>query len=197
MKKKIFIVLLLAFSGQLALAQDEPQESTYLRKTAVTLVPQSFFASGLEAAVEQMVGSKLSFKVYGAYYTMEDHWWYRRAESMTAYKLEVQPRIYINSEDRGLEGFFFGGSVNYRQIKLDDYEKDNIVSDIEAEALGIGFVFGQQIIANSGFAFDWFVGGSLISPLNDYNEDRVHIGLVNPYKRGIMPKFGISLGYAF
>jgi hypothetical protein len=197
MKTKTILIALLILVSQLSWAQEEPQETNILRKTSVSIVPQSFFGSGLEAAVERMVGSKLSFKAYGAYYTADDHYWYNDAESMTQYKLELQPRIYINSEDRGIEGFFFGGSVNYRHIKLEDYDYDGIKKDIDAEALGIGFNFGQQVIARSGFSFDWFVGGSLISPLNEYDKEKVHIGLINPYKRGIVPKFGISIGYAF
>jgi hypothetical protein len=197
MKTIAFFTACFVLLFQMAWAQDEPKEVPYLRKTSVTLVPQSFFASGLEAAVERMVGSKLSFKAYGAYYTADDHYWYNRAESMTQYKLELQPRIYINDVDKGIEGFFFGGSLNYRHIKLDNYEEDGIKRDIDAEALGIGFIFGQQVVAKSGFSFDWFVGGSLISPLNEYDKEKVHIGLVNPYKRGIVPKLGVSIGYAF
>lgn len=200
MKKSAILIIFLISTANIAFSQDldESPSPSYSRRTAVSLVPQSFFASGLEAAVETMIGPKGSLKFYGGYYTAEDHWLYNDAESMTGFKLELQPRLYINGDEKGLNGFFFGGSFNYRNTKLDDLETSNkAIIDVDARALGLGFVFGQQIIANSGFSFEWFIGGSLISPLSDYNADHVHISVINPYKRGIVPKVGISIGYAF
>lgn len=199
MKQTLFLAVFLISIINASFAQDSLiyTKPFTAKRIAISLVPQSFFASGLEAAVETMIGPKGSIKLYGGYYTAEDHYWYERAGSMTGYKLELQPRLYINGDERGLNGFFFGALINYRNTQLNDYEKDNILRDIDARALGVGFVFGQQIIAESGFSFEWFIGGSLISPLNTYDADKVHLTLVNPYKRGIVPKAGLSIGYAF
>src|SRR6188768_3419775 len=125
MKKTISCAVFLVLISHFVSAQQEPQKTPYLRKTSISIVPQAFIASGLEGAVERMIGSKLSFKAYGGYYTADDHYWYSKAQSMTQYKLEIQPRLYVNTEDRGINGFFFGGSVNYRHLSLEDYKGDN------------------------------------------------------------------------
>lgn len=201
MRKKVLIILFILSIAGFSYAQDTTttRRPFIKKRTAIAIVPQTFFRSGLEAAVEQMIGNKVSLKLFGAYYTAEDHFLYPDAESMSGFKLELQPRLYINGAEKGLDGFFFGTSVNYRLTDLMGFRTNNTdpKMNISAEALGVGFVFGQQVISNNGFSFEWLIGGNLISPLNKYESDKVHLSLINPYKRGIVPRAALSIGYAF
>ncbi len=201
--KFFWILALFGLSASTLYAQNQDYAPTY--QTAFSLQPFAFLGSGLEINVERKIALMTSLSFIAGYYLSDRPNVYDEADAMEGLKLELQPRFYVNGEP--LNGVFFAPYALYRQISLENYTRftfDPVTGqgqtsdeNLSAQAGGLGAVFGVSTLVGARLSIGVYGGGGLIIPLSDYEADIFHLTLVNPYRRGIVPRAGMSIGLAF
>lgn len=63
--------------------------------------------------------------------------------------------------------------------------------------MSAGIILGMRQYVMDNIFFDAYIGGGVNIPVSSEKIDDVHLDVVNPYKRSINPRAGITFGYAF
>ena len=201
MKKLILIAALLQpllFFGQ--------SDDDDLYRNAVTITPIAFLRSGIQLGYERNIGYYNGLKLEAGYFTKDDPLSYD-ASSMSGFSAQLFYKRYFNPLELREIRFYFGAMGIYKQIALTDVNSTNSsddvymyssYGDISVNAYGGGIIFGGNVFFENHFYMDYSIGGTVLATDSDPADvDEVHIGIINPYKRGITPRLNIAVGYAF
>jgi len=218
--KKIFLlsVAVLLFSS--AFSQKKALDSlrnTYKRGFMIN--PFSFFVGGFELGYGMMNSRMREAKIYAGYYFLENPGPYNDRDNnstittnpnattfknMEGARFEVQYLFFRPAEDA--LRYFVGGYATFKTIKMDVSKVNNtsggsstIRTDYTARgsALGVGIVLGIRGYIMDNLFVDIYTGGGINFSLDHRYEDDVNLDVVNPYKKAIIPRGGLSLGIAF
>lgn len=208
-KKKPLImkkfVLLAVFLQTVALFGQNESPAVY--KNAFFLDPLGFFGSGIQLGYERNIGEYNGLKLEAGYYTKDDPWVYD-AESMNGFNVQLFYKRYFDATAIKKMRFYFGAMAIYKQIDLKGAYDYDVVSeneysytekrDMNANAYGGGILFGTNVMFENHFYMDYSFGGTILATESDPDDvEQLHLGLINPYKSGITPRFNIAIGYAF
>jgi hypothetical protein len=220
MKKIFLLTFCLFFVGQ-AFSQRQRQRDSinnnYRREFMIN--PLSFFVGGFELGYTKISPDRIGTRLYAGYYFSENAGSYgdnNNTSSSSSSSTAVSAN-YKNMEGARLELqvfkmqpsksdflLYYGGYAVYKFINLDVSKTSNIggattTVDYKAKgaALGLGLILGMRNYVHDNIFLDIYAGGGLNLSLNHMYEDDVNISLVNPYKRSINPRAGISVGVSF
>lgn len=162
------------------------------------LNPLSFFVSGFELGYGAIFPDGFNFRVIGGYYISESAAAYNdKFKNMEGFRVECQ---YLGLKPvKSSSRYYLGGYANYKQISL---EKESSLSPnrfdkLHASAVGFGVLMGIRQYNSGGFFFDFYIGGGPTISVDNTNAEEAHIPIVNPYKRSINPRAGLSIGILF
>lgn len=199
MKKWIMVVIL----GVVALgvqAQQSSKRDSALNeyRNEFILNPLPFFVSGFELGYGAIFPDGFNFRVIGGYYISESASSYSdEFKNMEGFRVECQ---YLALKPvRSSSRYYLGGYANYKQISLEKESapNSNRFDKLHASAVGFGVLLGIRQYNSGGFFFDLYLGGGPTISVDNTNAEEAHIPLVNPYKRSINPRAGLSIGILF
>ncbi|MDL5049500.1 hypothetical protein QQ054_26130 [Oscillatoria amoena NRMC-F 0135] len=213
--KKIFLPLLLLCIIQTASAQ-KTRTADSLRnsyKREFLLSPLSFFVGGFEVGYGMINSKGRNLRFIGGYYFSENPGAYNEDEPLTSTptytrknmegaRLEVQ-YLLMKPSTNGMR--FYGGPYGVvKTISMDVSRTINGSSTVttlnykaRATAVSAGIILGMRQYVMDNIFFDAYIGGGVNIPVSSEKIDDVHLDVVNPYKRSINPRAGITFGYAF
>lgn len=210
--KKIILLFIVLFVSTLAvfsqreknneLSPAEKRDSIYNSKTRhFILQPLPFFVGGFELGYGKMLdNSKNMVRFFAGYYYSEEAGSYvEEARRMEGYRLEVQ-YLLTRPFNYG-EKYYVGGYFTYKAIKMEigntNTSPITTYRPVSGSSSGLGIMVGFKSVIFDNFYFDMYFGGGPTFALNSSNQDDVHIPIVNPYKRSINPRAGLSFGLLF
>ncbi len=172
--KQIILILIAIFSSNLK-AQNHAFKAN----------PLSLVFDGIEISYEMMNENKSSTELVFAYISSN-----KNDQKLTAYGAELRYKFLLSKDLKSFEGYYLApiGSIISGKVALNNYSSPNDLS-----VYGIGVLGGYQFIFQNekekGFVID------------------LHVGFVNNFVKsttldvsdikGLKPRIGISLGYAF
>lgn len=212
--KKIFLPLLLLCIIQTAFAQKgrtaDSLRNTYNREFLLNPLP--FFVGGFEIGYGMINTKSRSLRFIGGYYFSENPGAYNDEEplsssptyvrkNMEGARLEVQ-YLLMKPTTSGMR--FYGGPYGVlKTISMDVSRTINGSSTVttlnykaRATAISAGIVLGMRQYVMDNIFFDAYIGGGINIPVSSEKIDDVHLDVVNPYKRSINPRAGLTFGYA-
>jgi hypothetical protein len=213
--KKIFLPLLLLFAMQTAFAQKgrtaDSLRNTYNRE--FLLNPFSFFVGGFEMGYGMINSKNHAVRFFGGYYFSENPSSYNEEEpfgvtptytrkNMEGARFEFQ-YLLLKPASSGMR--FYGGPYGVvKTISMDVSRTINGSSTVttlnykaRATAVSAGILLGMRQYVMDNIFFDAYIGGGINIPVSSEKIDDVHLDVVNPYKRSINPRAGLTFGYAF
>lgn len=195
--KKISILAVLLVITLAANAQQSHKDTirnNYTREFMLNPLP--FFVGGFEIGYG-IVQEKSNTRVFAGYYFSEEPGSYSSSyTNMEGFRAEIQ-HLFIKPIDGGMR-YYAGGFGTFKTIKMDKNESlPSRTSTVNGTAISFGVLIGFRSFVADNFFFDLYLGGGPTIPLNSTFEDEVHIPVVNPYKRSINPKAGLTFGIAF
>lgn len=101
---------------------------------------------------------------------------------------ELQYRYYYN---QAIRGWYTGGSLSYQSGKVED---TNSSDELNFSGVALGVKGGYQWSWESGFTLDLNLGANYVN-LN--YDDNSNSSFSDVRGSGIVPQFGLGLGYAF
>lgn len=172
--KNIFI-LLLFFLLTTAEAQ----------KNAFKANPLALAFGAFEVSYEMMNEKKSSSElVFGYLINKTDN------QKLTAYAFEIRYKFLLSKELKSFEGYYLApiGNLINGQVQFDNYQTPSDISIVGIGALG-GYQFIFQNENDKGFVIDINAGF-----VNNFVSSRtIDVSKI----KGLIPRIGISLGYAF
>jgi hypothetical protein len=203
MKKIILLSLLLSictFNLSRADILTRPKNNKEFKdapKIVFTSYPIAFFGSSLKVGFEFYVPNNKSINIVTSYSGSE----YSNIYSVGNYfnfMAEAQFRFYLNKLGKNppLNGIYvspfllFGTAsyVNSIHTPIPNPER------MKASTFGVGYYIGYQKIFPVGISFGFYGGGGIMAPTGDYDALDME---VNPYSKGVKPRGGITVGFAF
>jgi hypothetical protein len=199
MKKWIMVAILGVMALGAQAQQSSKRDSTLNEyRNEFILNPLSFFVSGFELGYGAIFPDGFNFRVIGGYYISESAAAYNdKFKNMEGFRVECQ---YLGLKPvKSSSRYYLGGYANYKQISL---EKESSLSPnrfdkLHASAVGFGVLMGIRQYNSGGFFFDFYIGGGPTISVDNTNAEEAHIPIVNPYKRSINPRAGLSIGILF
>lgn len=198
MKKSfLFIfILLFAFAANAQQSAKDTVRNNYTQE--FLLSPLSFFVGGFEIGYG-IVRPKTNTRLLAGYYFSENAVSYGESyNNMEGFRLELQ-HLFLKPVDGGMR-YYAGGYGIYKSISMDKRQfggNNPRTVAVSGSAVSFGIILGVRSFVADNFFFDLYAGGGPTISLNDNNVDDVHIDIVNPYKRGINPRLGLTFGIAF
>ncbi len=199
MKKLIFSILALSIV-LCAKAQSHHKDSvrnTYRQE--VLLNPFAFFVGGFEMGYGKInaANNRLT-RGFAGYYISENAEPYGDDfKNMEGARFEIQ-HLFIKPTDGRLR-YYAGGFLVYKTIKIDKKVSPtvNYFETIKGSAVSFGLIVGVRNYVADNFFIDLFIGGGPTIPVGGGDGEYINLDVVNPYKRSINPKAGLTFGIAF
>lgn len=199
MKKWLIVVILSIITFSVHAQQSSKRDSVLNEyRNEFILNPLPFFVSGFELGYGAIFPDGFNFRVIGGYYISESASSYSdQFKNMEGFRVECQ---YLGLKPvKSSSRYYLGGYANYKQISL---EKESPLNSsrfdkLHASAVGFGVLLGVRQYNSGGFFFDLYLGGGPTISIDATNAEEAHIPLVNPYKRSINPRAGMSIGILF
>lgn len=181
-----------------------------LPELELIVFPLSFFVSGIEAGIEQPISTKKSFRASLGYFISFDANAYNNFSDadiefseMDGFRAEFQYRGYSRNM-LARDNFFVGLFGVFKSVSLDGvmveelpgggFVNEQIV--INAQAISLGMLLGYKIRMYDFLSLDFHFGGG-ITPTNMGDVVEAHIPHVNPYRKSINLKAGLTVGVTF
>lgn len=200
----VFVLVLFCFHtnaqrmSALMLKQQTNDSVLNSKTNEFVLNPLPFFVSGFEIGYGIYITETFNFKLVGGYYYSEEAYSYGSGFSnMEGFRAEAQ-YLMVKPVKRASR-YYIGGYLVYKQISLlKENPANNTIKDkLNASAGGIGLILGVRNYLSEGFFLDFNLGGGPTISIDETNAEEAHIPLVNPYKRSINPRAGMSIGILF
>lgn len=187
-------------------ADDEPVTTTRkaLYKKMVHFNPLALIIGGLELGYEIPTSGKESFLVQAGYYLSEEAGFLDLKDdysNMNGFRLEMQYRFYRKNNNY-IRNVFIAPFVNLKTLSADHREtiyQNNPPTTIEktttysASTVGIGYMLGSRKSIYENIYLDLSIGGGVFFPVSGEHHKQLHIGLFNPYQKGVQFKAGFGL----
>jgi hypothetical protein len=179
-------------------------------KLELIVFPLSFFVSGIEAGIEQPIDAKRSFRASLGYFISFDANAYNNFSDqnidfseMDGFRAEFQFRGYSRNM-LARDNFFVGLFGVFKTVSLDGVRLDEIPGGgflneqivINSQALSLGMLLGYKIRMYDFLSLDFHFGGG-ITPSNLGDAVEAHIPHLNPYRKSINLKAGLTVGVTF
>jgi hypothetical protein len=181
-------------------------------KWAIIMDPLATLGSGIALGADFFVG-RIQFRALGAYHTASKPWFYEGqsfgyssfdVQNFKGYRLEFQIRKDL-TEDRNEESRFGAGAfANFKSVSIEGGNAYVFNPNPGGSTVGrVASVSGQVLTFGPMFTFsehrklwylDMHLGPGMIVDAGGKNNDVVGIEIVNPYKPGVMVKFGLVIG---
>lgn len=170
----------------------------------------SFFVSGIEAGIEQPIDAKKSFRASLGYFISYNANAYNNFSDeniefseMDGFRAEFQFRGYSRNM-MARDNFFVGLFGVFKSVSLDGVRVVEIPGGgnlneqivINAQAISIGMLLGYKIRMYDFLSVDFHFGGG-ITPTDMGDAVEAHIPHVNPYRKSINLKAGLTVGVTF
>lgn len=199
MKKWLIVAILCAFAVSAQAQQSSKRDSALNEyRNEFILNPLSFFVSGFELGYGAIFPDGFNFRVIGGYYISETASSYsNQFKNMEGFRVECQ---YLGLKPvKSSSRYYLGGYANYKQISLERESafNSNRFDKLHASAVSLGVLLGVRQYNSGGFFFDFHLGGGPTISIDNTNAEEAHIPIVNPYKRSINPRAGLSIGILF
>lgn len=210
MKKALlaFTALILFCTHSFA-QQTEKDSLSNTYKKEFLLNAASFAVGGFEIGYGQIKNNRNN-RLFLGYYFSESPDFYGTEEflplateykNMEGFRAEFQ-HLFMKPTKSQLR-YYGGGYAVFKTIRMDisktAFSSSTTTSiDYTANAVsgGFGIIGGVRAYIIDNFFVDIYLGGGVIIPFSSKNIDDVHLDVLNPYKRSINPRAGISLGIA-
>jgi hypothetical protein len=180
----------------------------------IVFFPLSFFVSGLEAGIEFPVRERQHLRLSAGYFysysagaynnfgTISDNDFNYTYNEMEGFRTEAQYRFYWYNEG-AYENFYVSPFAVFKSVNLNvDRQPSSWGStgplpaqniELNSSAASFGVVFGVRAIMFNKVSLDVNLGGG-ITPINIGDYELAHIEQINPYRRSIHFKGGLTLG---
>ncbi len=196
---RIIFPLFFLFASVSVCAQRQKDSILNNSHKEVLLNPFSFFVGGFEMGygVTNKENTRIS-RGYAGYYFSEDATPYGDDfKNMEGARFEFQ-RLFTKPIDRTAR-YYVGGFVVLKTIKIDHKISPTLKNyeTLRGSALSFGLMVGMRNYIIDNFFIDYFIGGGPTLPIGGGNGENINLDVVNPYKRSINPKAGLSLGVSF
>lgn len=220
MKKFLFFAVLLAITvtafGQRRQHMRDSIRNTYRQE--FLLNPFPFFVGGFEVGYGNINAKQRNHRIFAGYYYSDNPGFYNDEEGNNGTVSSTVDVTYKNMEGFRIEGqylfmrptdgdirLYFGPYAIFKTMSIDvsrvDRSSPTVSQTINYTARGtsgsFGVLLGLRTYLTDNFFVDYYVGGGLTIPFSGSNIDDVHLDVVNPYKKSINPRLGVSVGYAF
>lgn len=181
------------------------------KQTELVVFPLSFVISGFELGIESnsfMRKNNQTFRFSAGYFyshkaSLYNDWnWLYESEfsEMESFRGEIQYRIYTRNF-ASPDNIFFGASAVYKTIAMDkvDYDRDSwpntMISNttINSSSLSLGILMGYRTRIYDIISMDFFFGGGF-TPTNIGDYEEAHIDHLNPFRKSINLRAGITVG---
>ena len=192
-----------------------PEKTTRIglpeKQTELVVFPLSFVISGFELGIESnsfMRKNNQTFRFSAGYFyshkasLYNDRNWSYESEfsEMESFRGEIQYRIYTRNF-ASPDNIFFGASAVYKTIAMDkvDYDRDSwpntMISNttINSSSLSLGILMGYRTRIYDIISMDFFFGGGF-TPTNIGDYEEAHIDHLNPFRKSINLRAGITVG---
>jgi hypothetical protein len=214
MKKVIILVFCLFTVAQLSAQRQRLRDSvnnSYRREFLIN--PLSFLVGGFEVGYTKISPERVATRIYAGYYFSENAGSYdgngsstngtsAKYKNMEGARFEIQLLKMKPAKSDFL--IYYGGYAVYKFINLDVNKTTTTGSSTttidyvaKGSALSFGLVIGMRNYVHENIFLDMYAGGGMNISLNHMYEEDVHLPVVNPYKRSINPRAGISVGISF
>jgi len=182
-------------------------KDTTVRTGVLTFFPTNFVASTMKIGYEFRLTQNKGLKLLGSYGSSANQSNassgndYYSLNSFSEFGLEAQLRFYVLKGRPSLNGLYMAPYLLYKSMNY-TYSSQNPITFLPENASGttsdfsIGYVIGYQILYNSSFSLDMFVGGGINSISGDNTHGNLGTDIFGYYK-GIMIHPGIGIGIAF
>lgn len=216
MKKALLSIIALMLLCQVAEAQQKQAFKDSLRDSYTqefVINPFSFFVGGFELGYGKIKNNRNTRGILGYYYSENPDFYddgYDNSfpsttvkyKNMEGFRAEFQ-YLFMKPTDGGLK--YYGGPYGiFKTIKMDITRTSvssnaTVVSDYVARGTSgsVGVIAGVRSFAFDNIFIDLYIGGGITFPFSGSNIDDVHLSVLNPYKRSINPRAGLTLGLAF
>lgn len=211
MKKVLLTLLTLMLFSVTSFAQQTAKDSikdTYRKEFLLNAT--SFFVGGFEIGFGGVKNNTIA-RMFLGYYFLESPEFYNSGDftttveykNMEGLRQEFQ-FLFLKPTSSQLR-YFGGGYAIYKSIKMDvsrlttNTQGTTISTNYtaNANAVSVGVLGGVRSYMIENFFVDFYVGGGITFPVSGENIDDVHLDILNPYKRSINPRAGITFGLAF
>ncbi len=187
-------------------------------KQEFLLNPLPFFVGGFEIGYGQINAKQRNHRIFAGYYYSDNPGYYNDEEGNNGTTNTTTTVTYRNMEGFRLEGqylfmrptdgdirLYFGPYAIFKTISMDvsrvDKSSSTVTQTVNYTAKGtsgsFGVLMGLRTYLTDNFFVDYYLGGGITIPFSGSNIDDVHLDVLNPYKRSINPRLGVTIGYAF
>ena len=194
---------------------NEPEIKLPAAKWAIFLDPLAAIGAGMALGADFFVDN-LQFRVLGAYHTAAKPWFYDAQgfdrfgyqsfdlKDFWGYRLEFQARKDL-TEDKtdntrlgaGLFANFRSVTINGKQAYIFNTNSQNSRLVLNPTLSGQAVTFGPIFTFSEHrklWYFDAHIGPGMVIDVGGGQNEFVGLDLVNPYKAGVMLKFGAVIG---
>ncbi|MFK7899839.1 MAG: DUF3575 domain-containing protein [Cyclobacteriaceae bacterium] len=185
--KKIILSLAIITSTLTANAQGS---------NVVKINPLSLVFSTINLSYERLISNNVSLQLQGIYFGA-------KISDTKLVGLGISPavRFYLSDEESALSGLYVSPFLRYGKYTYDTDITTSSTSqstEVDYTTIGGGFDFGYQVVTDSGFIFEAFLGARYANGKTDIRTDGVNEDDINSVDfDGILPRFGLKLGYSF
>lgn len=169
-----------------------------LNRTVLSIQPLSLVVGGGEMAIEHLYADKKSIRLQLGYFLRSDFDLYNA--DFEGFRAEMQWRFYLSDDPAkgNFNDLYVAPYLQYKQVELTNIPTFGTppFRSTMASAGGVGLLLGYQLMLPKNITIDAFAGGGLVNTLIDRGVNEVHIPFVNPYKSGIIIRFGFAVGLA-
>jgi hypothetical protein len=181
-------------------------------KWAIIMDPLATLGSGIALGADFFVG-RLQFRALGAYHTQSKPWFYDgqsfgytsfEVKNFSGYRFEFQIRKDLTEDRSDNSRFGAGAFLNFKGVTIEGENAYVFNPNPGGSSVGKNAsVSGNVITFGPMFTFsehrkqwylDMHLGPGMIANAGGKNNDVVGIDIVNPYRPGVMIKFGLVIG---
>jgi hypothetical protein len=174
----------------------EKKEINHYRNV-LSLQPLSVLVGGFEMAYENLFSPNFSMRLMGGYFLNSNQTIYN--SEFEGYRIEFQARYYFKDFNDGnfLNNYYVAPFVCYKEVSIKQWNWMGGSKTVTTDAFQTGFNVGYHFVNKINLTFDTWLGVSIVKSLGRGSPDLANIPFVNQYKNGVIPRFGMSVGYCF
>jgi|GEM_PF-3596753 len=189
--------------------QHSSQMDTMERHGVLMGYPTNFFASTLKVSYEFRLTPNKGLKLFASYGASSDsgNLIYPGLNKFNELGFEAQFRFYVSKVHMPLSGLYLAPYASYKKMTYSGYENYNAlnalvgtsqtyITNATTSNLSVGYIIGYQMIFNSSFTIDGFIGGG-DNFISGNNSGSSLSSALFAYRTGIDLHMGIGIGVAF
>ena len=184
------------------------EESSKPLNHELIVFPLSFAVSGFELGGEFVTKERRTIRFSAGYFISNSANAYNSFgntenffETMEGFRTEAQYRFY-SRDFEAKDNFYLGLFGVFKSVTLQGEKQvfnpingstTNTPITLESSALSLGLLLGYRVRLHDVFSMDFHFGGG-ITPTSIGDAEEAHINQVNPYKKSINVRAGMTFG---